>query len=102
MHRRGGVKDVMRLNEPMYTVEQRNGGCMSGHLPEKLQRAFWPQDGHTTRVGWASCHELHPKQDAMQTLNEKGRIKLCVDCHSDQRTNPHFNPASVPLRKEQP
>ncbi|EPP4481027.1 cytochrome c nitrite reductase pentaheme subunit, partial [Salmonella enterica subsp. enterica serovar Montevideo] len=22
--------------------------------------------------------------------------------HSDQRTNPHFNPASVPLLKEQP
>ncbi|MBU5564641.1 cytochrome C nitrite reductase, partial [Escherichia sp. S69_ASV_4] len=24
------------------------------------------------------------------------------DCHSDQRTNPNFNPASVPLLKEQP
>ncbi|EFH3633631.1 cytochrome C nitrite reductase, partial [Escherichia coli] len=31
-----------------------------------------------------------------------GRIKICVDCHSDQRTNPNFNPASVPLLKEQP
>ncbi|EIH8433568.1 cytochrome C nitrite reductase, partial [Escherichia coli] len=27
---------------------------------------------------------------------------ICVDCHSDQRTNPNFNPASVPLLKEQP
>lgn len=102
LHHREGVKDVMRFNDPMYSVEQQNSVCLSCHLPEKLQKAFWPHDVHTTKVTCASCHQLHPKQDEMQTLNDKGRIKLCVDCHSDQRTNPHFNPASVPLRKEQP
>ncbi|MGT4005261.1 Ig-like domain-containing protein, partial [Escherichia coli] len=33
---------------------------------------------------------LHPQQDTMQTLSDKGRIKICVDCHSDQRTNPNW------------
>ncbi|EAA2651541.1 cytochrome c nitrite reductase pentaheme subunit [Salmonella enterica subsp. enterica serovar Uzaramo] len=102
LHHREGVKDVMRFNDPMYTVEQQNSVCMSCHLPEQLQKAFWPHDVHVTKVTCASCHSLHPQQDTMQTLSEKGRIKICVDCHSDQRTNPHFNPASVPLLKEQP
>ena len=92
----------MRFNEPMYNVEQQNSVCMSCHLPEQLQKAFWPHDVHVTKVACASCHSLHPKQDTMQTLSDKGRIKICVDCHSDQRTNPNFNPASVPLLKEQP
>ncbi|RPH29525.1 cytochrome c nitrite reductase pentaheme subunit [Buttiauxella warmboldiae] len=99
---REGVKDVMRFNDPMFTVEQQNSVCMSCHLPEKLQKAFWPHDVHVAKVACASCHALHPQQDKMQTLNDKGRIKICVDCHSDRRTNPHFNPASVPLFKEQP
>ena len=77
---REGVKDVMRL-------------------PEQLQKAFWPHDVHVTKVACASCHSLHPQQDTMQTLSDKGRIKICVDCHSDQRTNPNFNPASVPWLK---
>ena len=99
---REGVKDVMRFNEPMYKVGEQNSVCMSCHLPEQLQKAFWPHDVHVTKVACASCHSLHPQQDTMQTLSDKGRIKICVDCHSDQRTNPNFNPASVPLLKEQP
>ena len=99
---REGVKDVMRFNDPMYNVEQQNSVCMSCHLPEQLQKAFWPHDVHVTKVACASCHSLHPKQDTMQTLSDKGRIKICVDCHSDQRNNPNFNPASVPLLKEHP
>ena len=99
---REGVKDVMRFNEPMYKVGEQNSVCMSCHLPEQLQKAFWPHDVHVTTVACASCHSLHPQQDTMQTLSDKGRIKICVDCHSDQRTNPNFNPASVPLLKEQP
>ena len=67
-----------------------------------VAKAFWPHDVHVTKVACASCHSLHPQQDTMQTLSDKGRIKICVDCHSDQRTNPNFNPASVPLLKEQP
>ena len=81
---------------------KQNSVCMSCHLPEQLQKAFWPHDVHVTKVACASCHSLHPQQDTMQTLSDKGRIKICVDCHSDQRTNPNFNPASVPLLKEQP
>ncbi len=92
---REGVKDVMRFNEPMYKVGEQNSVCMSCHLPEQLQKAFWPHDVHVTKVACASCHSLHPQQDTMQTLSDKGRIKICVDCHSDQRTNPNFNPASV-------
>lgn len=38
----------------------------------------------------------------MQALDDKGRIKLCVDCHSDQRNNPDFNPSSVHLGQRQP
>ncbi|MDO1708272.1 multiheme c-type cytochrome, partial [Escherichia coli] len=41
-HHREGAKDVMRFNHPMYSVEQQNSVCMSCHLPEQLQKAFWP------------------------------------------------------------
>lgn len=99
---REGVKDVMRFNDPMYNVEQQNSVCLSCHLPKDLQKSFWPHDVHVSKVACASCHSLHQKEDSMQTLNDKGRIKICVDCHSDQRTNPNFNPAAVPLLKEHP
>ncbi len=29
-------------------------------------------------------------------------VAKTLDCHSDQRNNPNFNPASVPLLKEHP
>ncbi|MBF0692529.1 cytochrome c nitrite reductase pentaheme subunit [Providencia alcalifaciens] len=99
---REGVKDVMRFNEPMYSVEQQNSVCLSCHLPEQLQKAFWPHDVHVTKLACASCHDLHPKQDMMKELNDKGKVKICVDCHSDQRDNPNFNPAAVNVLKEQP
>ncbi len=38
---REGVKDVMRFNDPMYGVEQQNSVCLSCHLPEQLQKAFY-------------------------------------------------------------
>ena len=101
-HHREGAKDVMRFNHPMYSVEQQNSVCLSCHLPEQLQKAFWPHDVHVTKVACASCHDLHPKQDTMKVLNDKGRITICVDCHSEQRNNTDFNPAAVKLRKEQP
>lgn len=102
LHHREGVKDVMRFNDPMYTVGEQNSVCMACHVPERLQKAFWPHDVHVTKVACASCHQLHPKQDKMQALDDKSRIKLCVDCHSDQRNNPDFNPSSVHLGKRQP
>jgi cytochrome c-type protein NrfB len=99
---REGVKDVMRFNQPMFSVEQQNGVCLSCHLPEKLQQAFWPHDVHLAKVSCASCHQLHPTTNTMKELNDKGRIKLCVDCHRQQQDNPAFNPAAVKLGKELP
>ena len=102
LHHREGVKDVMRFNEPMFGVEQQNSVCLSCHLPETLQKAFWPHDVHLAKVSCASCHTLHPQQDKVQGLGDKGRIKLCVDCHRQQQDDPAFNPASVRLDKGQP
>ncbi|WP_314723204.1 cytochrome c3 family protein, partial [Haemophilus pittmaniae] len=33
----------------------------------------------------ASCHTLHPKDDAMKGISSKNRVKLCVDCHGEQQ-----------------
>lgn len=101
-HHREKVKDVMRFNQPMYNVEQQNSVCMACHLPEQLQKAFWPHDVHLTKIACASCHQLHLQQDKMQTLTDKSRIQLCVDCHREQQNNPLFNPASVHLGKDKP
>lgn len=101
-HHREGVKDVMRFNEPAYTASQQNSVCMACHLPEKLQAAFWPHDVHLDKVACASCHTLHPATDPMQKLSDKGRIKICVDCHREQRDNPAFNPSSVKILKDIP
>lgn len=99
---REGVMDVMRFGDPRFSVEQQNSVCLSCHLPQQLQKAFWPHDVHVTKVTCTGCHALHPQQDAVQTLNDKGRINLCVDCHSDQRNNPAFNPAAVQPLKAHP
>lgn len=89
---RNGIKDVMRFNsdmfnadKAMYSVEQQNSVCMSCHQPEKLQAAFWPHDVHVLKLSCASCHQLHPSADPMHGLDDKGRVKLCVDCHSRQQ-----------------
>ncbi|MBK4713890.1 MULTISPECIES: cytochrome c nitrite reductase pentaheme subunit [Tenebrionibacter/Tenebrionicola group] len=99
---REGVRDVMRFNHADYSVAEQNGVCFACHQPEKLQKAFWPHDVHLAKVTCASCHRLHPEQDAVTGFNDKARIKLCVDCHSEQRNNPAFNPASVWPDKERP
>ncbi|NDJ57906.1 cytochrome c nitrite reductase pentaheme subunit [Enterobacteriaceae bacterium 4M9] len=99
---REGVRDVMRFNHADYSVVEQNGVCFACHEPEKLQQAFWPHDVHLAKVSCASCHRLHPQQDAVTTFDDKRRIKLCVDCHSEQRNNPAFNPASVWPGKEHP
>ena len=69
----------------------------------QLQKAFSQHDVHVTKVACASCHSLHPKQAAIQTLSDKGRgSKFASIAAGDQRNNPNFNPASVPLLKEHP
>ncbi|MFA3779407.1 cytochrome c nitrite reductase pentaheme subunit [Yersinia sp. 1652 StPb PI] len=89
---RNGIKDVMRFNrdmfnadKAMYSVSQQNSVCMSCHLPEKLREAFWPHDVHMLKLSCVSCHQLHPKTDPMHDLDDKGRVKLCVDCHRRQQ-----------------
>ncbi|WP_386692563.1 MULTISPECIES: cytochrome c nitrite reductase pentaheme subunit [unclassified Lonepinella] len=90
-HRRG-VKDVMRFhglwdNDQVikYTPAEQNGVCFSCHQPEKLQEKFWAHDVHSIKLACASCHTLHPKQDAMKDIQPKARVKLCVDCHGKQQ-----------------
>lgn len=90
-HRRG-VKDVMRFRgdifsdeKPLYPVEAQNQVCFSCHQPDKLRETFWAHDVHAMKLPCASCHTLHPKQDAMRDILPKERVKLCVDCHGEQQ-----------------
>lgn len=87
-HRRG-VKDVMRFHSDIFakkdqwfTVQEQNQICFSCHNPDQLRQKFWVHDVHAIKLPCASCHTLHPAQDRMKQLNEKQRIKLCVNCHS--------------------
>ena len=89
---RNGIKDVMRFNsdmlnadKAMFSVSQQNRVCMSCHQPEKLREAFWPHDVHMLKLSCVSCHQLHPKTDPMHGLDDKGRVKICVDCHRRQQ-----------------
>ncbi len=89
---RNGVKDVMRFNsdmfnadKAMFSVDQQNSVCMSCHQPEKLSAAFWPHDVHMLKISCASCHQVHPTADPMHGLDDKSRVKLCVDCHGRQQ-----------------
>ena len=52
------VKDVMRFNEPMYKVGEQNSVCMSCHLPEQLQKAFWPHDVRMAKWRAPAPHSL--------------------------------------------
>lgn len=95
---RDGAPDVMRFNRSGHSAAQQNSVCMSCHLPEKLQKAFWPHDVHLSAVSCASCHSLHPQSDPVIQLDDRSRISLCVDCHRQQRDNPIFDPAAVTLK----
>ncbi|WFO08987.1 cytochrome c nitrite reductase pentaheme subunit [Edwardsiella ictaluri] len=95
---RDGAPDVMRFNRDGHSAAQQNSVCMSCHLPEKLQKAFWPHDVHLAAVSCAACHSLHPQSDPVIRLNERERVVLCVDCHRQQQDNPAFDPAAVTLK----
>lgn len=89
---RKGVKDVMRFHSLWdndqtikYTAVEQNQVCFACHQPEKLQEKFWAHDVHSVKLPCADCHTLHPKQDKMQDIPKKERVKLCVDCHSKQQ-----------------
>ncbi|PJG82818.1 cytochrome c nitrite reductase pentaheme subunit [Caviibacterium pharyngocola] len=90
-HRRG-VKDVMRFEgdifsgkQPMYSVQEQNQVCFSCHRPDKLREKLWAHDVHAMKLPCASCHTLHPKKDAMDGIEKKEQVKLCVDCHGEQQ-----------------
>jgi len=90
-HRRG-AKDVMRFEgdifgnkKPMYSVQEQNQVCFACHQPDKLREKLWAHDVHAMKLPCASCHTLHPKEDAMKGIKPKQRVKLCVDCHGEQQ-----------------
>ena len=65
-------------------ITQQNETCVNCHEPENLREANWTHDVHATDLSCASCHNIHPTSDPMKGIERKPRIKLCVDCHSDQ------------------
>ncbi|AAU38425.1 MULTISPECIES: cytochrome c nitrite reductase pentaheme subunit [Basfia] len=89
---RKGAKDVMRFEsdifsteQPMYSVQEQNQVCFSCHKPDDLRKKLWAHDVHAMKAPCASCHTLHPAKDAMKDIEPKERVKICVDCHSEQR-----------------
>lgn len=79
------ISDMLNADKTMFSVSQQNSVCMSCHQPEKLREAFWPHDVHMLKLSCVSCHQLHPKTDPMHGLDDKGRVRICVDCHRRQQ-----------------
>ncbi|MDR0807258.1 MAG: cytochrome c nitrite reductase pentaheme subunit [Enterobacteriaceae bacterium] len=82
---RDGVPDAMRFNKDTFPVDKQNQVCLTCHQPEKLRKALWAHDVHILKTSCASCHKLHSATDPVKGLDQKGQIKLCVDCHSKQQ-----------------
>ncbi|WP_250189955.1 cytochrome c nitrite reductase pentaheme subunit, partial [Escherichia coli] len=91
---REGVKDVMRFNEPMYKVGEQNSVCMSCHLPEQLQKAFWPHDVHVTKVACASCHLMR------RAINKGEKRDKCLCCCVTNREKELQKQSEVTRRDE--
>ena len=90
-HRRG-AKDVMRFDgdifgekKPMYSAQEQNQVCFSCHQPDKLREKLWAHDVHAMKLPCASCHTLHPKDDAMKGIQPKKRQKK----HNHKRNQPN-------------
>ncbi|QXC09669.1 cytochrome c nitrite reductase pentaheme subunit [Aeromonas sp. FDAARGOS 1408] len=105
---REGVKDVMRFSDSFnnkqsterYPIAEQNGVCMSCHEPKVLREALWAHDVHATKLTCTSCHALHPAKEPMESIQEKSRIKLCVDCHSKQHETVKAAKANTTSGKE--
>ena len=70
----------------MYTAQKnKTKFCFACHQPAKLREKLWAHDVHAMKLPCASCHTLHPKDDAMKGIQPKNRVKLCVDCHGEQQ-----------------
>ncbi len=77
--------DIFGDKKPMYTAQEQNQVCFACHQPAKLREKLWAHDVHAMKLPCASCHTLHPKDDAMKGIQPKNRVKLCVDCHGEQQ-----------------
>ncbi|UTV26700.1 cytochrome c nitrite reductase pentaheme subunit [Photobacterium atrarenae] len=96
-HHRDGAPEVMKFApaqtvagaekpaaDPQWVMAQ-NQTCVECHTPQVMREASWTHDVHATTLSCASCHTVHPVADPMAGISRKSKIKLCVDCHSDQQ-----------------
>lgn len=92
---RKGVKDVMRFSSiadkdnpaknPLLqrSVAEQNQVCFACHNPTKLRETFWAHDTHAAKITCTNCHKVHPDKEPMKGIEQKQRVKLCVDCHTN-------------------
>ncbi|CAG19670.1 MULTISPECIES: cytochrome c nitrite reductase pentaheme subunit [Photobacterium] len=66
-------------------IKQQNNTCINCHEPKDLREVNWTHDVHALDLSCASCHTVHPDTDPMKGIDRKSKIKMCVDCHSDQK-----------------
>ncbi|VEB25415.1 cytochrome c nitrite reductase pentaheme subunit [Actinobacillus lignieresii] len=104
---RKGVKDVMRFNphgkasNPSLerSVHEQNQVCVACHTADKLREKFWAHDTHAAKISCTNCHELHPEKEPMKGIEEKQRIKLCVDCHTKVQKGEFNTPAKTEVKE---
>ncbi|OAN13726.1 cytochrome c nitrite reductase pentaheme subunit [Photobacterium jeanii] len=71
--------------DPLW-IKKQNETCTNCHdNPDELRQANWTHDVHALDLSCASCHNVHPSTDPMKGITKSSKIKMCVDCHSDQR-----------------
>ncbi|USD66382.1 cytochrome c nitrite reductase pentaheme subunit [Vibrio sp. SCSIO 43136] len=60
-----------------------NTQCTDCHQPEYLREDSWTHDVHATNLTCSNCHVVHGEKEGVLNKDRKGKIKMCVDCHSD-------------------
>ncbi|MCE9679329.1 cytochrome c3 family protein [Shewanella sp. AS1] len=63
------------------TVTQRVAVCLTCHDHQALAEAEWTHNVHASQLGCGQCHQLHPEQDPILSMDDKQRSQLCVSCH---------------------
>ncbi|PSW05610.1 cytochrome c3 family protein [Photobacterium lipolyticum] len=63
----------------------QNEQCLTCHLPKDLRQTEWTHDVHYKQINCASCHSLHTDVDPVIGIEEKSRIQLCIDCHTEDQ-----------------
>ncbi len=64
-------------------ILEANSQCTDCHQPHHLRDSSWTHDVHAKNLTCSNCHDVHANKTKVLGLEEKERIKLCVDCHSD-------------------